>query len=88
MNNYIQFIHDQSGVIVSDNFTNQSINDRLLSFEIITKDFFPYPGWYTYYRYDDASMGTLLDKGKCFLNDPKESVIYNKTTEVKKIYKR
>lgn len=86
--NYIEFIHDQSDVMVSDTFDNVSFNDRYYTFDIITKDFFPYDGWYTYYRYEDDTKATLIENGKIFLDDPKQNTVYNKADNEKIIYQR
>ena len=88
MSNYIKFIHDQSDYEVSAEFDDISTNERYNKFAITTSGLFEYSGWYTYYRYTDSSMGTLIEKGKCLLNDPAERIIYSKTEEAKKIYKR
>lgn len=86
MDNYIEFIHEQSGVSIGDTFTNISTNGRLVTFEVITKDFFKYTGWYSYFRYEDDTKVTLLDHGKCYLNEDGSVIEYKKDEEQKIIY--
>lgn len=87
MSNYIEFIHDQSDASLGDTFQDISDNSRVESYNIITKGFFEYPGWYTYYRYTDINKTFFIEKGKLYLNEPTDSSTYYRPTKAKKIYK-
>lgn len=87
MTNYIEFFHDQTDVSLNVTLTSIMSGNRVVKFPIVTKDLFPYDGWYTYFRYDSSTKESLLDKGKVFLNNPKSTVTYAPKIE-KKIYKR
>jgi hypothetical protein len=86
MNNYIEFIHEQSQWTTGITFENKSINDRLLKFEITTKDNFKYDGWYTYILYDELKT-IEYDRGKVYLDDPKAQKTFDPIKKEKKIFK-
>lgn len=85
---YIEFTHDQSDWVTGTTFENISDNDRLLTFEIITKDFFKYDGWYSYKLYEDDTKVSQLDYGKCYLKSDNKKTIYTNSDNKKTIYKR
>lgn len=85
---YLEFIHEQSDWVTGTTFDDISNNQRLFKFEIITKDFFKYDGWYNYFLYEDDTKSTQIDEGKCYLKSDNNNFIYNKDKEEKTIYKR
>lgn len=88
LDNYIEFIHDQSDFTTGSTFINLSTNDRLAQYTIITENYLTYSGWYGYFRYDDITKTNLLEQGKLYLNDPLTKTTYSNNNDEKIIYKR
>ena len=83
---YIEFIHEQSDWTTGSTFTDVSLNNRIISFQIVTENYFLYDGWYKYYRYEDDTKSTLIDKGKLFLRKSTDKTVYESPDEDKIIY--
>ena len=85
---YIEFKHEQSDWTTGKTFTDISLNDRYIMFEIITENFFEYDGWYSYYLFEDDSKEILIDYGKLLVKNDIDKLIYSNTDKEKIIYNR
>lgn len=89
MNRYIEFAHIQSEFVTGITFSDESLNERLYKFPIITNDHFIDYGWYNYYVYMDDTKDTLIDIGKCYLEDTSiKKKVLERPIEKKTILKR
>jgi len=66
----------QLGNVYNSGVTNISSTERMLQFEIITKDFFKQNGWFDYELSDSNNI--IIENNECYINKPiKPKTIYD-----------